>query len=517
VESHTELVLFGLLLSVAVLAVVARWTRIPYPILLVVGGSLMGFAPGMPDVSLDPDLVLLIFLPPLLYSAAFFANLHELRRNVGSISLLAVGLVLATMGAVAVAAHEVVGMSWAVAFTLGAVVAPTDAVAPLTIVRRLGVPRRVVTVIEGESLTNDWTALALYKFAVAAVVSGSFSLAEAGPKFLLTGVGGVAIGLAVGYVIAWVRERLDDPPTEITIALLTAYAAYLPAEELGFSGVIAAVTVGVYMGSQTSRLTTPTTRMQGYAVWEIIQFLLNAFLFVLIGLQLPGVLDSLRERSSGELAGYAVLVGGVVIAVRVAWVFAFRAVQWGSATPWRQVALVSWSGMRGGVSLAAALAIPLTVDGGGAFPDRDLVVFLTYAVIFATLVLQGLTLPVVVHALGLEDDGLDQEEELHARVETARRARERVEELSGEEWVNADTAVRLRGLYEWRHRRFSAQADGDGAEYDERSAAYQRLVREVIEAERQTLHGLRSEGTITNEVMRRVERDLDLEESRLET
>jgi len=413
-----------------------------------------------------------------------------------------------------------------VAFTLGAVVAPTDAVAPVTIVRRLGVPRRIVTVIEGESLTNDWTALVLYRFAVAAVVSGSFSLAEAAPRFLLTGLGGLAVGLLVGAAVAAVRRRLDDPPTEITISILTGYAAYLPAEELGFSGVIAAVTVGIYMGSRTSQVTTPTVRMQGYAVWELIQFLLNAFLFVLIGLQLPGVIDGIEGRGAGELAGYAALVGATVIVVRIVWVFAFtygprrvfpRIAERDPAPPWRQVAALSWSGMRGGVSLAAALAIPLTVEGGAPFPDRDLVIFLTYSVILATLVLQGLTLPGVVRLLGLEDDGLDREEELHARVETARRARERVEELSGEDWVNADTAVRLRGLYDWRHRRFSAQAGGDGAEYDERSAAYQRLLREVLEAERHALQQLRDAGRITDEVKRRVERDLDLEESRLET
>jgi len=239
---HIELVVFGLLVAVAGLAVLARLARIPYPILLVLGGLAFGSIPGVPDVELDPDLVLLLFLPPLLYATAFFANLRELRLNARPIGLLAIGLVIATMLTVAVVAHEMVGLDWPVAFALGAVVSPTDAVAPAEILRRLSVPRRVLSVVEGESLINDWTALVAYKFAVAAVVGGSFSLLEAGPGFVYTGLAGVAVGVAAGAGIAALRRRVEDPLTEITISLLTAYAAYLPAEEIGASGVLAAVT-----------------------------------------------------------------------------------------------------------------------------------------------------------------------------------------------------------------------------------------------------------------------------------
>ena len=239
-------------------------------------------------MELDPDIVLLIFLPPLLYGAAFFTSLRELRRNARAIAALAIPLVFVTMAAVAVVAHEVVGLGWAESFVLGAIVSPTDAVAPAEIMRRVGAPRRLVAIIEGENLTNDWTALVLYRFAVAAVVSGSFSLWEAGLEFVASGVGGLIVGLAAGWVIRQVRSRIDDPPTEITISILSGYAAYLPAEELGFSGVIAAVTTGLYMAWYTPQLTTPVMRLQGVAVWEILTFLLNAVLFLLVGLQLPG-------------------------------------------------------------------------------------------------------------------------------------------------------------------------------------------------------------------------------------
>jgi len=526
---HIELVVFGLLVAVAALAVVARLVRVPYPILLVIGGLAIGFIPGFPDIELDPDLVLLVFLPPLLYAAAFFSNLRELRANARPISLLAIGLVVVTTLAVATVAHYAIGLDWPVAFVLGAIVSPTDAVAPATILRRLGVPRRVVTIVEGENLTNDWTALVTYKFAVAAVVTGSFSLIEAGPEFILTGVGGAAIGVIGGLAIAAVRKRLDDPPTEITISLLTPYAVYLPAEELGLSGVIAAVTVGVVLGWRASELTTHTTRLQTYAVWEILQFLLNALLFILIGLQLHTALDALEGRDSAELLGYAVLVSAVVITVRIAWVFGLSVLDRGvrreiagpeDGTGWKEVTLVAWSSMRGAVSLAAALAIPLQTDAGAAFPERDLILFLTFSVIIATLVLQGLAFPLLIRALNLDDDTSDADEELDARIETAYAALDRIEQLSEEGWVPEDTIERVRAMYDYRRRRFSSRLDDHSPEgefdFEQRAELYRRVMNEVIDAQRATLRRLRDSGQITDEVRRNVEHELDLEQARLE-
>ncbi len=276
----------------------------PYPIVLVLGGLVMGFVPGIPEVALEPELVLVLFLPPLLYSAAFFASLRDLRADLRSISLLAIGLVIATACAVAVAAHALIdGLPWAAAFALGAIVAPTDPVAATAVARRLGVPRRTINILEGESLINDGTALVLYRVAVGAI-GGSFSLLDAGVEFVLGGAGGVAIGLAVGWVIAEIRRRLDDPPVEVTISLLSGYAGYVPAERLGCSGVLAAVTVGIYVGWQAPEISTARMRLSGFSMWEILQFLLNALLFVLIGLQLPRILDGLADVPSGELLGH---------------------------------------------------------------------------------------------------------------------------------------------------------------------------------------------------------------------
>ena len=526
---HIELVVLGLLVAVAALAVVARLVRVPYPILLTIGGLAIGFVPGMPDIELDPDIVLLVFLPPLLYAAAFFSNLRELRAHWRPISTLAIGLVAVTTVSVAAIAHYAIGLDWPVSFVLGAIVSPTDAVAPATILRRLGVPRRVVTIVEGENLTNDWTALVTYKFAVAAVVTGGFSLIEAGPEFVLTGVGGVAIGVVVGKAIAAIRRRLDDPPTEITISLLTAYAAYLPAEELGLSGVIAAVTVGVVLGWQASELTTHSTRIQAFAVWEILQFLLNAVLFVLIGLQMHTVLDQLQGRDGGELVGQAALISLVVILVRIVWVFALSALSRGvrerisgssSEVDWKETAIIAWAGMRGGVSLAAALAVPLTVDSGAPFPERDLVLFLAFSVIIATLVVQGLAFPALIKALRLDEDTLDADEELAARLEIAYAAIDRIEELAEEDWTPEDTIDRARRANDYRRRRFASRVDGapdgDGFDYEERAAVYTRFLGEVIGAQRDTLRRLRDAGTISDEVRRNVEHDLDLEEARLD-
>ena len=522
---HVELVVFGLLVAIAALAVLAGVLRVPYPITLVLGGTVIGFLPGVPSVELDPDIVLLIFLPPLLYGAAFFTSVRELRRNARAIATLAIPLVFVTMAAVAVAAHEVIGLGWAESFVLGAIVSPTDAVAPTEIMRRVGAPRRLLAIVEGENLTNDWTALVLYRFAVAAVVSGSFSLWKAGLEFIASGVGGLIVGLAAGMLIRQVRARIDDPPTEITISILSGYVGYLPAEELGLSGVVAAVATGLYMAWHTPQLTTPVMRLQGVAVWEILTFLLNAVLFLLVGLQLPGILDDLSGRSTGELVLWGALVSTVVILVRLAWVFTLpyvarlidrRASQRGGRLGAPERFVVGWAGMRGSVSLAAALAIPLETDAGAPFPGRGLIIFLAFAVILVTLVGQGLTLGPLIDRLGLDDDGEESHEDTLARRRVAEAALERLEELGEPDWISPESVGRARQLFDYRQRRFGALEDGDGDNFEDRANAWRRLMYDLFDAQREALLDLRNNGAISDEIRRRVERDLDLEESRLE-
>jgi CPA1 family monovalent cation:H+ antiporter len=521
---EVELILTALLVAVAGLAAAARAINVPYPIVLVVGGAVMGFLPlGLPEIELDPDLVLVIFLPPLLYSSAFFANLADLRANLRPITLAAVGLVLATMVVVAVVAHELIdGMGWPAAFVLGAIVGPTDPVAATAIARRLGVPRRLVSVLEGESLINDATALVAYNIAIRATMgAAAFSLLDAGWAFVWKAAGGIAVGLVVGWIIVQIRARLEDPLIENTIGLLSAYAAYVPAEHLHLSAVLSAVTVGLYVGWQAPRIAAPATRLQGFGMWELLQFLMNAFLFVLIGLQLPTVLEALDSYDPWTLIGYASAVSLAVVLTRIVWantvVFIVRALdrrasQRARRVSWRFRMVNAWAGMRGAVSLAAALALQ------SDFPQRDLLIFLTFSVIFVTLVLQGLTLPPLIRWLGVLDDGTEEErEELKARLVATKAALRRIDELRGEEWTRDDTLERMRGLYEYRKRRLAARAgkiEDDG--FEDRSFAYQTIVREVLEAQRAEVVRLRNEGEISNEVMHRIERELDLEDERLE-
>jgi CPA1 family monovalent cation:H+ antiporter len=514
-------VALALILAVATLLAVAPTLRIPYPILLVLGGLGIGLVPGMPEFELRPELVFFGVLPPLLYGAAFFTSLRDLRTSARPIGLLAVGLVVVTTVGVAVVAHAFVAdLSWASAFVLGAIVSPTDPLAATAIARRYGVPRKLVTIVEGESLVNDGTGLVLYRVAVAAVVTGSFSALYTGGLFVVVAGGGIAVGLLVGWLVRQVRRRLDNPPAEITISLLTGYIAFIPAELTGVSAVLAAVTAGVYLGWHTPELTTPQVRLQGLAVWEIVQYLLNALLFVLVGLQLPVVVDSLGDFSGAQLLGYAALVSLTVIAVRFAWVFAgLQGPKWitRQMSSWRGAVFLSWAGMRGAVSLAAALALPLQTDAGDPFPGRDLILFLTFSVILVTLVGQGLTLPAVIRALGIEDDGLDERQDAKARIAAAEAALARLEELVDEEWVREDTAERVRGAYNFRTNRFRARLDdGDDGSIESRSQDYQRLRRELLDAERDALIDLRRAGTISNDVWLRVGRDLDLEDQRLD-
>jgi CPA1 family monovalent cation:H+ antiporter len=358
---------------------------------------------------------------------------------------------------------------------------------------------------------------------VVAAVSGSFSLLDASATFVFNAIAGVAIGLAVGWLVAQVRSRIEDAPTEITISIFTPFFAYLPAEALEVSAVLAAVSAGIYLGWNSPRLISPATRIEAFAVWNVLVFLVNAALFTLVGLQLPSVLENLDGRGTGELVGWAVAVSLAVMATRFLWIFPLTylsGVLGKQSPPWRNIVVLGWTGMRGAVSLAAALAVPLTVDGGAAFPDRDLIIFLTYAVILSTLVLQGLTLPALIRRLGVSgEDGDARYWESKARLLAADAALGRIEELRDEDWVRSETADRVRQLYEYRRRRFAsrfAEDDGESMEIEARSVSYQRLVREILEAQRRRVVELRNEGRINDEIMRRIERDLDLEDNRLE-
>ncbi len=533
-----------LLAAVAVLATLANRINIPYPILLVLGGLVLGFVPGLPSVQLDPDVVFLLFLPPLLYVSALFTSWRDFRANIRAISLLAVGLVLMTTCVVAAVAHWVVELPWAPAFVLGAIVSPTDAIAATAVAQRLGVPRRIVTILEGESLVNDATGIVAYRIAVAAVVLGTFSLLQAGTQFVMGAIGGVAVGLAVGWLVLWARKHVaDDPRIQNTISLLTPFVAYILAEEpshwaweqlglqgdFAFSGVLSVVATGLYLGRRASAYVSPQTRLQGFSFWALVTFLLNGLIFALIGLQLQGIVERLSEEtqySFVDLAFYGILVSLAVVIARFAWVFPATYVpRWVSrslrqrdpAPPVRQVTVIAWTGMRGVISLAAALALPLTVGGATAFPGRDLILFLTFCVILTTLVIQGLSLPLLIRALGLEDDGSLEREEIKGRVKVANAALARIDELAQEDWVREDTADRIRGMYNYRRSRFVVRFDGaDDDGLEERSEAYQRLMHDLLRAQRATLIQLRNEGRISDEVMHRIERDLDLEETRLE-
>jgi CPA1 family monovalent cation:H+ antiporter len=499
---HIELVVLFLLVTVAALTALARVLGVPYPILLVIGGSLVGFAPGVPDVQLEPDLVLLIFLPPLLFNAAYFTSVRDLRAQARPIALSAIGLVLLTTCSVALVAHAAIdGLPWAAAFALGAIVSPTDPLAATTIAARLGVPRRITAVIEGESLVNDGTALVAYRAAVSAAVGGSFDLLDATGEFIVNVVGGIAIGFVAAVLVVQALKKLVGD---------------------GVSGVVAAVTIGLIVGYKSPALSTPASRLRGYGFWEVLVFLLNAVLFVLVGLQLPAILSE-QNRSAVELIGLAVLVSAVVIGTRLLWVnttpYIIRALdrrpaQVARRVGWRPRLIAGWSGLRGSVSLAAALALP------HGFPERDLLIFLTVAVILATLVGQGLTLPVLIRRLGIEDDGVAAHEELHARREATQAAIARLQGLGEEDWTRDETVGRMMQLYEFRNRRLTQRAGeldgGEDENLDERSASYQRMVREVLDAQRRRVIELRNEGEISDDVLHLLERELDLEDQRLE-
>jgi Na+/H+ antiporter len=513
------------LVAVALLALLARKLKIAYPILLVFGGLLLSLTPGLPRVEINPEFIFLFFLPPLLFPAAIFTSWRDFRANLQSISLLAIGLVLFTTIVVGCLAHYFIGLPLAAGFVLGAIVSPPDAVAATAIAHRLKLPHHIVAILEGESLVNDATALVAYRFAIASLASGSFSLVNAGGQFIIVAAGGVLVGVGVGWLAAWFHNHVDDVPVEITASFLTPFIAYLLAERLHLSGVLAVVSAGMFLGWRLPEITNSKTRLQGGPFWNMIEFLLNGFVFILIGLKLPDALKTLAGHPIQQLIGQALLISLAVILVRIIWVFSAtylprllfgRIRKCKPAPDWKNVTIVAWTGMRGVVSLAAALAVPLTVQKGALFPGRDLILFLTFVVIFATLVVQGLSLPFLIRWLRLSEDKTVENEERTARIKANQAALERLKQIVNRDPSRTEASRRLEIEYEDRLEQLRAKNETDSTDRGQVfSTAYDELSQETLIVERQTILELRNQNIINDEVLRDIQRDLDFEESRL--
>ncbi len=521
-------ILIALVAAAIVLVRLADAIKIPYPIVLVLGGLAIGFIPGGPTLVLQPDVVFLVFLPPLLQSAGYWASPRELKAELVPLTWLVIGLTLATMVAVAAIAQAVIpSISWAEGFVLGAIVAPTDPVSAIATFQRVGVTDRVATLVEGESMINDAAALVSYKVAVAAVVTGTLTAGEAIDDLVVGVIGGVAIGLAVSGIGQIALRRLDDAPLAILLTVFTAYASFALADGVGASGVLAAVSSGLFSGWRSHIIFDADMRLNAQSFWRVLVFALNAILFVLVGEQFPEILRKVGETfSPGEIVGYGLMISAVVIVVRIAW--QFLPVSLGKLLPkigdtgggedWRERLLIGWTGMRGAVSLAAALALPLTLDSGANFGSRDLIVYLTVAVIFVTLVAQGLTLPTLVRALGLSMSEPWAPDEAVARLAAAQAALDRLDELESEASPVSESAVeRLRELYQARFARCVAALQGDdsGVPIENPLSGYRRVREDLIRAERSTLLEMRNDGRIKQDLFRRIQRDLDLDEARL--
>ena len=510
-----------------VLGLVARQFHIPYPIALVLGGLAVSFIPGLPAVELNPELALTLVLPPILYQAAIFTSWRDFRANIKPIGLLSIGLVLlTTLGVAAVAKLIVPGLPWTAALVLGAIVSPSDAVAATAIMRNLSIPRRIVTVVEGESLVNDAAGLVLYRFAVAAVLTGTaYTFPGPGLQFLFLATGGIALGMAAGWISVQLQRRIDDPLGEIALSLVFPFAVFIAAEAVHVSAVLAVVAAGLVRGWYSPEAFSAQTRIQAHAVWDVIVFLINTVVFILIGLMLPQVMAGLTAYSFQTLVLYAAAVSAAAIAMRFLVIFGAA---YGrevlipslrrppSELPWRHLVIVAWSGMRGVVSLVIALALPLALPGGEPFPHRELIVFLTYAVILATLVLQGASLGPVIRYLGVGADCDTDAEERLARSKTIHAAMAEIDALKASGKVPVPVAHALREAYAHRLSDIEAifgdwLARPSGAAHD----AYRSLHLATIAAARRRLIKLRRDGQIGDEVLQRVQRELDLEEVRL--
>jgi len=507
------LVLFA---ATAGLRLLADRTSIPLPTLLVLGGLGVAFIPGLPPLNLDPEAVFLVFIPPLLFWASLTTSLRDLKNNLRSITLLAVWMVLVTITVVAAAAHAMLpDLPWAVCFVLGAIVSPPDAVAVTASTRRLSLPRITLVILEGESLMNDATALVAYQIALAAAITGSFSLPRAGVELLLTGAGGIAIGLAMGWCVGWVRVHMTrSSVVENTLSLLSPFIAFIPANELGCSGVLAVVAMGLFLGRGGPRIITAETRLQATAMWEMLTFLLEGLIFIFIGLQLPQVVHAIDPRALQRLVMVSVAVAAAMIVTRILWMFPGAYLpRWIEARlgrtaprypPWRNILFVGWAGIRGGDSLVIALALPYVSSHGAPLPGRAAVIFITFVVILVTLVLQGLTLVPLIRLLGIVGGSEEDLEEREARRASIRAGAEALERIAAEHGAEAEAASVLRNMAAHQLIRLANPPSPPTGHW------HLRLT--MIAAEREAVISMRDRNEISDSVMRRLQREFDHEE-----
>jgi CPA1 family monovalent cation:H+ antiporter len=519
-------ILILLLIVISAVAVVAARLKVPPAILLVLTGVLLALIPGLPKVELAPEIVLLLVLPPIIYSSAVAMSWREFRFNLRPISLLAVGCVIFTTVAVAAAMHFVLDLSWPLGFLLGAIVSPPDAVAPLSIARRMQLPRRILVILEGEGLANDATALILYRFAVVTVSVGSFSLGRAVGTFVAIVAGEILWGIGVGWMMLRLRRWVRDPRIEIMLSVLTPFIAFWPPEQLGGSGVLATVTAGLYISWNGLWLISAATRLQGIFFWDFLIYLIEGLVFLITGLQARKLIEGMGYHSARELLLSAALVSAVVIVTRFVWLYpATYLPRWlvpaiqrrDPSPPWQWPFVIAFTGIRGIVSLAAALAIPLTLANGQPFPGRDLILFLTFCVILVTLVGQGLALPAVIRALGLANAGrrerhTDRLEEFAARQQAIEAALDRLDRLTTERGLPEDVIKPLRAQHRDRLRRVLRRSDGD-AEHGKLMALSDEIELLLVAAERQLINELYCRGQLKDGARRRIERELDLREA----
>src|SRR5205085_4507813 len=515
-----------LLATLAAVALLARRINIAPAVLLLLGGIALAFTPGMPLVQLPPELVLLAVLPPLIYSASVAMSWREFRFNLRPIILLSVGCVIFTATAVAIATHVLIGLPWSIGFLLGAIVAPPDVVAPLAIARKLGLPRRILVVLEGEGLANDATALILYRFAVVAISTGAFSLPSAAGSFVAIVVCEILFGAAVGWLSLRARHYARDPQIEITLSLITPYLAYWIPQHLGGSGVIATVACGLYISWNGPLLISAATRLQGIFFWDLVIYLVEGLLFLLTGFQMRLLFEKSKAFPLQDILLTTALVAVIVIVARFAWVYpatylprllSKRTRERDPAPSWQAVFVVAFTGVRGAVSLAAALALPLALPSGEAFPHRDMILFVAFCVIFITLVGLGLGLPPVARWLGVAEAGrgehiAEHQSEIAARREALDAALKSLDALTEDRELSDEVVKLLRARHEIRVNQLPDSLDPDAPEV---TATGMALTRELISAERKFIHALLRDGKITDEIRRRIERDLDLEEASL--